>query len=409
MKRIAVICASPRSFNPGMFSVDLACHFLMKRHGVQAEIDYYILAHPSDTSFQFSFPFKYKLAQEFLDDIYCSDAIIYWGDFLHSEIYYEGFHRRLVKSGYAENREDAQKIIDECLFLSNAPEGVIDKCILFGGTQLSDRHNAIASKRYMKLSSRLIKGAKRVWMRDIYSALKVARMRNSTIDDTYGLDASFFLLHSDLISEGKLTSYVDKRKSVGVFFDRTDVPPHQPLMFSKDLCAALELEAEWLPWFQPIGRRYKGKLKKNFPSLKSVQTHPDIFTLLSSLEQYDLIITDTYHLCLNAWSSGTPAICITNGNEMGPGALMDKKKEVFFFTNEAQDFLVDTERLNLFSRNYVSNFFNYKKQTAKKDLINHLKEVVLNDELSKSIRKNLRDHSASVEESFIDELKGLIS
>jgi len=407
MKKIAVICASPRKFNPGMFSVDLAFHFLMERYAVQAKVNYFILAHPADRSFQSDLPFEYELAQENLDEIYNSDVIVFWGDFLHSQMYFGGFPSRLIKGEYASNEAEALEIIEECLYLSKMPDKLLSKCLLFGSTQLLDPNNALADKSYLQLSDRLIKGAKGVWVRDIYTALKIARIRGVSVNETHGVDASFFLLASDIskIAGGE----VGTLKKVGVFFDRTKINPNLLISFTKDLCAKLEYDAEWLSWFQPIGRKYFRSIKRIFPNLLCGVNSPKIFPLLSSLESYDLIITDTYHLCLNAWSVGTPAICITNGNEMAPGTLRDKKKEVFYFTNEAQDFLVDVEALEGFSRAGVLKLFWCKKGVSNSLLLNRLERCVNNEMLAKSIIQNIQHHKNAAEEKFMSSLKGLLS
>jgi len=407
-KKIAVICASPRKFNPGMFSVDLAFHFLLKRHKIEAEVNYFILAHPSDDSFQSEFPFKYELAQENLEKIHNSDAIVFWGDFLHSQMYYHGFPKRLIKGGYALDKNEADKIIKECLFLSKMPDAMLSKCLLFGSTQLLDPNNALADDSYLKLSNRLIRGAKRVWVRDIYTALKVSRLRKASVNSTHGIDASFFLTDSDIVIKGGGALQLQKR--VGLFFDRTKVSPVLPLRFSKSLCDQLELEAEWLPWFQPITRKYSRGLKKHFPNIGSnaIDYQPSVLELLSSLSKYSLIITDTYHLCLNAWCAGVPAICITNGNEMSPGTLQDKKKEVFYFTNEAQDFLVDIETLNVLYKNIFPSPFNNRRAHDKKQLLIRLEECATNSNIANAVIKNIEEHKVVVENDFVSSLNELI-
>jgi len=406
MKKISVLCASPRNFNPGMFSVDIAFHNLMKNYDVAAEINYYVLAYPSDESFLAQLPFKYKLAQDNLNDIHNSDAIIFWGDFLLSQHYHLVLKRRLVEKGYAKNPNDAQKIINECLLLLSAPTGILEKCFVFGSSQLLDFNNALADEVYVKALNELVERAQGVWMRDIYSALKIARIRKEAVDKCHGVDASLLPTASNNIEKNdKLLS--GKRKVVGVFLKRTKIDAKASLSFADGLCNNLGFGAEWIPWFHPAERRYRRDFKKYFPSLNYKNDEPEVYPLLSSLKDYQLIITDTYHLCLNSWSSGTPAICITNGNEFNPSTLSDKKKEVFYLTNEAQDFLVDIDTLNLFKVNRY--LLSSKEKAVKKLTIERFKELVLKEELSNSVISNIQSHAAAVEKDFVCRLKKLIS
>ena len=405
MKKIAVICASPRKFNPGMFSVDLAFHYLMKRQGVETEINYFVLAYPSDRSFLSQLPFQYKLAQENLSEIYDSDAIVLWGDFLISQHYHADLNKRLVKKKYAANHQDAQKIINECLLFSSAPLGVLEKCFVFGCSQLLDSNNALADQSYVKLSNNLIKSAQGVWMRDIYSSLKVSRIRGDNIDACYGVDASLLLATSKNIPEADEPPLAVHR-SVGIFLKRTKISPTVSLQFASDLCNRLGLDAEWIPWFHPSTRQYHRSFKKHFSSITSMKSELEILPLLSSLKKYQLIITDTYHLCLNAWNLGIPAICITNGNELDSASLSDKKKEVFYLSNEAQDFLVNTDTLSLFKKNYT--FQHPKEKRTKTLFLEKLASSVTNDNLAKSVINNIQDHALSVEKDFMAKLKVLI-
>jgi hypothetical protein len=58
--------------------------------------------------------------------------------------------------------------------------------------------------------------------------------------------------------------------------------------------------------------------------------------LLEQVAQSRLIITDTYHLAINAWRLGTPAICVVDRpkniwsvNSGGAGVRRDKREELY--------------------------------------------------------------------------------
>lgn len=80
-----------------------------------------------------------------------------------------------------------------------------------------------------------------------------------------------------------------------------------------------------------------------------VDVRPDLATLgdlLAALPQYHFIISDTYHLCVNAWRVGTPAVGICGAATRSIAgrilSLNDSKKHVFSVANEAMDLYLAT-------------------------------------------------------------------
>ncbi|ORU90800.1 MAG: hypothetical protein A6F71_07565 [Cycloclasticus sp. symbiont of Poecilosclerida sp. M] len=125
-----------------------------------------------------------------------------------------------------------------------------------------------------------------------------------------------------------------------------------------------------------------------------------------SLKEHRLIITDTYHLCLNAWNAGTPAICITDGNEMAHASLSDKKKEVFYFAHDAQDFLINTDSLK--QNSMIKNILPRAK-SSNRALVEKIAPIALNKELTTSVLNNIHQQKTSTELAFIHCLKTLIA
>jgi hypothetical protein len=71
--------------------------------------------------------------------------------------------------------------------------------------------------------------------------------------------------------------------------------------------------------------------------------------LLRMVSGHHLIITDTYHLCVNAWNLGIPAICIGSGARAQETSISDKKKEILFEMYGARKFYIFAESLRSFS------------------------------------------------------------
>ena len=70
-------------------------------------------------------------------------------------------------------------------------------------------------------------------------------------------------------------------------------------------------------------------------------------TILSELSGYRYIITDTYHLAVNAWRMGIPAICIGMAVDTSQHSLSDKKKEILYEMIGARRFYTYSERLRI--------------------------------------------------------------
>jgi hypothetical protein len=51
---------------------------------------------------------------------------------------------------------------------------------------------------------------------------------------------------------------------------------------------------------------------------------------LKLLDECSLVISDTYHLCVNAWARGIPAICVGRGVGAMRYSIDDKKKEALY-------------------------------------------------------------------------------
>ena len=87
--------------------------------------------------------------------------------------------------------------------------------------------------------------------------------------------------------------------------------------------------------------------------------------MLSSLSGYRCIITDTYHVCVNAWRMGIPAICIGEGGGKVSTSINDKKKEILYDMYGARRFYLFLESFrSLKSLKSVRSFMEEAKRAA---------------------------------------------
>lgn len=343
MKKVSVIFAFPPHFNPGMHSVDYALWQFINRHDLNsvAEFKFYTMLNiPKDVCDFVDFPFTYELSDQNLEVISNSDLIIFWGDFLHSKNYLENEIFSAIKEKYPENNEDLIKdIIYRNLLLENIDLSNTS-IIVFGGNLLDFRINYYKDDRYISSLCDLYKAASLILMRDPISAVTVNNLLNSYKENFCGIDGAF-------LSTGNKTKYLYRNKvrdnsqpyKVGIFFGRSWYYD-EVLSFSCKTCNHLGVKGIWLPWFHfkpwPLEEKYEGEIDLTVPDT-------EFFGTLDNLAECSLVITDTYHLCINAWSLGIPAICIGRGVGSMKNSVEDKKKEVLYSMLDARDFYVYAE------------------------------------------------------------------
>jgi hypothetical protein len=370
MNLVAAICACPPSFNPGMASVDLALHALFQRHALPAELRFYRLYTPAEfgtflpaarrptLSAADELPFTYGVLRGRLDVLRRSAAILYWGDFLHSHDYVHDIARVFHHLGAATTERGALRMAYRHLYLAGLPEATRARVIAFGGTLIFNRQSDYEEAAYARHLSGIVTGARRVWMRDVYSALRVAELQGRSRVDI-GVDGSLLLRDSDLASLPRSDCFPTPAlpgRTVGVFFGRAASGAPRLGRFARDVCDRLGRSAEWLPWFDhQAGHDYLAAVRRGFPrmALHPLRARPLLGDLLARVAQCSLIITDTYHLSLHAWRAGVPAICIGDAipntqywdvSGGWPQAWRDKR-QVFYAMHDAMELYVLGEEL----------------------------------------------------------------
>lgn len=332
-KRLAVVCASMGQLrNTGMASVDLAAFARLRDLVPGCSVELFTFKESGPPAYQKSeLPFTYRdLFSE--DERYLdSDAFLFWGDFPHARYYW-----RYGRDG----RQADDPTVLRTNWLSTLSPERLSTATIFGTTVITNTaEDMVEDKEYAHRYRRLMGGAGSVLMRDAVSAAKVSVFRGS--ETSLGCDPAFLLRGADL---SLLPDYREAASphGVGVFFGRTPRKLRM-LRFAALLARGLGERARWLPWF-----RQKSHVRW------AVRSHGLAFPnrpfgpgqLLSELASCRFVVTDTYHLCVNAWRAGVPAICI--GSAFGPmhTPVTEKKKEILYEMLGARPFYVHVEELN---------------------------------------------------------------
>jgi hypothetical protein len=137
-----------------------------------------------------------------------------------------------------------------------------------------------------------------------------------------------------------------------VFFHRNQGGQGPALKFARELCRRQKVRPFWLPWrvCRPPGRWQRLLFSGlEFPFDARPPTSGD---LIDAIAACDFVVTDTYHICVNAWRLGVPAVCVAEtwthaGLDVSSGhaeAGRDKRW-VFYSMNDALQFYVHTGQL----------------------------------------------------------------
>ena len=402
--KLTVVSATPPHFNPGMHLVDWALDFVLARHGLDVEVDRRLLYLPSELeSLQigavsdFGLPFPYLLLRQNLEAASESAALLFWGDFLHSRHYRTAVGRLLWRIGAATSLEAGIALVDEHLFLRDAPRSLLDKTLVFGECLLTDDGAGPLDDTYAVLCQRFFAGARRVWLRDALSAARAADLRHWAHGTTLGVDPALLLRPADYDAvAGNRLDAEDRPPELGVFFGRTPVSLDRLLPFVRELGQALDASTIWVPWFTHGANH---DLRKSLGFVDDGEG--SLARLVAQVRRCRAIVTDAYHLCLTAWNLDVPAVCVGRGATYFRTAVSDKKKELFAGMAGSERLYVFAEQLvdpsasgvtpdqrplsvaqlardldDLTLRAHVRERLDSQRQHAEPDLVNTLRELV---------------------------------
>ncbi|MCT9080420.1 polysaccharide pyruvyl transferase family protein [Streptomyces fulvoviolaceus] len=349
MARVAVITAPNIGYrNTGMLTVDLAFESLRRRMGTEIDPTWYTLHTPETVPLRegaqgTDFPFRFRSLIEHLDELRDHDAVVFWGDFLHTRHYLaQDATNRLLDFGIAEDRDAARALLNRTLLLADQPDELLARTLSYGGTILHNTQSDYEDKEFGPHFSRLMTRSHRVWMRDPLSAAKIAHLRGDRTTEYFGSDAALLSRPGDLdhLPTTQWSQEVPDGGAIGVFLGaRTEIPTWLP-DFCQGLSDRFGAPLEWLPWFD-----------RDIPSqagpIAARPGAPTVGDLVSVLSRYRLVITDTYHLCVNAWGAGTPVVCVGTPEPVPTTdddylTLSDVKKHVFHMAYDATDFYLST-------------------------------------------------------------------
>jgi hypothetical protein len=349
--RLAVISAANLGYgNPGMLTVDLAAAAVLKRSVPNSVLSWYTLHPPDQLEPVHSYvnpaelPFRWRPLVDDFEEVSGHDVILLWGDFLQARHYFvQDAVERLIRSSKGTLLPDqALTLLYKCLLFSESPPDVLNKIVIFGSTMLFNRETDYSVDRYAEFLTRLVRNCAGVWVREPVSAAKVQHLMQEYRASPLGTDPAFLLRDGDLACLST-TPWLDGapfNDRVGLFLGTRTRPSRELMAFLRELARQREFRLEWLPWFpvhewlqnipgyvwlNPVLASRLSSRRRAIRRLMIRGTKYSAGDLLTAVQRYRFIVTDTYHLCVNAWRVGTPAFCFGSDEPSDAGRLQEAR------------------------------------------------------------------------------------
>jgi|GEM_PF-6010148 len=366
-KRIAVILAASKNFrNTGMFSVDLAAYTFFKEHFPEASLTFYVMElgeRKYYDQYEKLIPYDTYKEIEFSDamEIYSSDLIVFWSDFFHNRSFLEEYMEtyQFSKAKNDSELEEIKALFFDCYFLEKAHDNQLKKVVIFGNSLMPlNQADLLINDRYTKNVKRLYSNAYFVMPRDDVSTRNAKLLLNRTNAVTACDPAFLYEGYEVLYQENTLGLFIGRRTEISISNIISIV------LYARNN----NLRVEWIPWminsesmlWRAITNPRQAKnlflhlaLSRIFkPNVKYEKSN------LRFLSRHRVIVSDTYHLCINAISQGVPVFCVGSNS--------------IIYGKNSKD-LHDNKKIELFNRLGISHRYTDKKDLSE-GLMNSMHE-----------------------------------
>lgn len=332
-------------------------------------------------------------------------AIFYWGDFQHGLDYQLQTAKRLKQVSQKIHLEPLsdiellQRSRNYFLLYNFYKRNELPfKICMYGVTLFQNGLNDYLNEDYYKNLKWLYKNAIFSKTRESYSANIISNLKEDYNTSFLGVDCALLNTKEELMSlplnnPKEFNAY---NSNIGVFFGRSSKRLSKLclLKFINTISKKLNKEVVNIPWNYFSGGLLGNNLGifskgiQNYHDFKGVNfTAGDILKGMSSL---DLIITDTYHVAINAIALHIPVVCVYEPSplrerdaNMGYRYAWRDKRSLLFQTNNLADFLICSEdlRISKIRNEKVRNIINLlnQKESVVKIAYKNIHEIAKND------------------------------
>ena len=416
MKKIAIVAApNMRYVNTGMVTVELSAKAFVEKHFPDHKVDFYSIVPPDppgneswmmmdvgyvqNSSNGIPEIFQHKEIYLNKDELFASDVILYWGDFLQAKHYIETECVQRISKVYGVDKKTALKEAYNALLMVGEPEAIKNRTIMFGGSLLYNTASDYIKGSYGKNISSMVAGCAGIFMRDPISSIRISHLKNDYKESYLGIDPAFLLRDDDfdILPTSAWSEGLRNKGSAGLFFGARTAPTKNLVSFSRAIAKEMNVEQEWLPWFpyHKILRKHnmhtkwssKGREKWRWINeIEGLLPRGEIYLqgdLLSVLSKYRYVITDTYHLCINSWRAGVPAICFGSEDNSSSKVIKDFKKKILYEMYDANEWYFDISEL--------------REKGGERKTIDKIIKLLDNEEMIDVIVGRIRAHSGEME------------
>jgi len=425
-KKISIVFNNGIDLNPGRASEHLAIDAIAARHGY-ANLQYFELLSPEDyyirlkklepkrpeidfssirssySEFYEGFPIRYDRLLGRLDELVASDALIYWSDWQHLPCSYEYYKQCLLEMSIAKSEQEAIRLIGSHIFLTDQPDEVLDRTISFGQTIMYNTLGHETTPDYGAAYRSFYKRARRVFMREVFSARKVSRLRADYSNNNACVDCAMLLRDDDVDRMSKSASNEDLafcRDKIAVFFGRSDIGVKDIESVVEILSDDLKAPAFSLPWGLPSLGFPQTKVLP-FPAPSGGRRFIKVGDSLAMIRCAKVVVTDTYHVAVNAWARGVPAICV--------GGILSKLE---FDLNSGYRFSSIDKRYSLYEMLEALDFYVHEEELKDAEFLKaHLRHIVgliIAQDAVQQIMSGLRSEAAAAEDRLVRELNAIL-
>lgn len=313
--RIAVVLAHNWA-NTGMYSVDLSAFRLFESFG--QTVDYFVAsgAKPHSLFKSGQVPI-YAISDAASLSHY--DKVVYWGDFTTSPHYgLDDLNAQLNSYDGPISRNDVFRYWRDMFLLSAAKKDgqkLYSFCQNFQTLSLT-----AASVDYQKLS-KLYERFALIMPRDTVSTAEVAKCFPSIPAQAIrqGCDAAF------LLSDALVPPPARDSRKVGIFFARSKIDNRPDI-----------LQQITARGYEPVGLNQWLQLPRN-------RYHENFTSLCERIAGCTAIVTDTYHLAVNAIRLGTIPVVLGANDHVQTSTVSDFKKRTMLRDLDAEDLYVPVD------------------------------------------------------------------
>lgn len=353
-----------------MRTVDFAAHNLIERLGLQDRAELRSPWKPIDTRLGGD-----KATERF--DVWPSvhqivdghatlepgDLVLSWGDFQLGFDYLAQSAQRYREVSLGTGRSLSGKDPLDWSYQYFLLQGILGRkgigVASFGTTLFQNTMTDWANERYYSAISQYLDACEFALFRDPYSAWVAGQITGQPRERHWGIDAAILneACDFDVLPSSSAWEQVPSG-AVGVFLGRStrSLSKWAFAKLAKQMSKRLGCSLWWLPWNYFSGSRLFRKrsriVQKPLLDIEELPADADLFSgdIIRMLGRCQLVLTDTYHVAINAMALGIPAFCIYEPNpaaernaNMGYRHAMRDKRQLLYASTNQTDLLMTAE------------------------------------------------------------------